>query len=399
MSSRPNPQRKPPSTTKRMIIMLVLALVLLGGLFAVKAMMSAGMNQFFDNMPQPAVAVTTTEVVQREWPQTLEAVGTLVAVNGTDVTTESPGVISAIRFESGQRVRKGDVLVQLDASAETATLRSLEAALKLANTQRDRYRELFSTRQAVAKADLDQRESEAERLQADVGAQRALIARKTIRAPFDGVLGIRKVNLGQYLNPGDAIVNLQSLDPIYLNFSLPEQDVNTVAVGQTLTAAVDALQGKQFTGTITAIESQVDAGTRNFLVQATLPNPNEVLRAGSFARVVSDVGTPLSVLVVPQTAVTFNPYGNSVFVITEVNRAPGETDMMGNPLVGQKLVAQQRFIRTGSTRGDLVAVTDGLAAGERVATSGLLKLRNDAEVTINNKVEPSADETPEPANR
>lgn len=398
MSPRPTSPRKP-STTKRMIVMLILALVLLGGLFGVKAMMSAGMNQFFDNMPQPAVAVTSAQVSERQWSQSLDAVGTLVAINGTDVTTESPGVVSAIRFESGQRVRKGDVLVQLDASAEAATLRSLEAALKLAIIQRDRYRELFSTRQVVAKADLDQRESEAERLQADVGAQRALIARKTIRAPFDGVLGIRKINLGQYLNPGDAIVNLQSLDPIYLNFSLPEQDVNKVAVGQAVSATVDALQGERFAGTITAIESQVDAGTRSFLVQATLANPGETLRAGTFARVSSDVGSALSVLVVPQTAVTFNPYGNAVFVINEVDREPGETDMMGNPLVGRKLVAQQRFISTGPTRGDLVTVTDGLRAGEAVATSGLLKLRNGAEVTINNKVQPSDDEAPAPANR
>ena len=277
MSPRPAPSRTP-STTKRMIVMLILATLLLGGLFAVKAMMSAGMNQFFDNMPQPAVAVTATEAVQRQWPQTLEAVGTLVAVNSTDVTSESPGVVSAIRFESGQRVRKGDVLVQLDASAENATLRSLEAALKLALTQRDRYRELFSTRQAVAKADLDQRESEAERLQADVGAQRALIARKTIRAPFDGVLGIRKINLGQYLNPGDAIVNLQTLDPVFLNFTLPEQDVGKVAVGQPVAVTVDALPDRRFAGTISAIESQVDASTRNFLVQATLANPDEALR-------------------------------------------------------------------------------------------------------------------------
>jgi membrane fusion protein (multidrug efflux system) len=399
MTPRNARPEKKPSTTKRMIIMLILAGVLLGGLFAVKAMMSAGMNQFFDNMPQPAVAVTATEVVQRTWPQSLDAVGTLVAVNGTDVTTESPGVIRTIRFESGQRVKKGDLLLQLDATAESATLASMEAALKLAITQRDRYRELFSTRQAVARADLDQRESEAERLQADVAAQRALIARKSIRAPFDGVLGIRKVNLGQYINPGDAIVSLQMLDPIHLNFSLPEQEVSRVSVGQAVTATVDALQGQRFNGTITAIESLVDASTRNFLVQATLENPDEVLRPGTFARVSSDLGEALTALAVPQTAVTFNPYGNSVFVITEVARQPGETDMMGNPLVGNKLVAQQRFIRTGATRGDLVAVVEGLDVGERVATSGLLKLRNDAEVTINNKVQPSAEESPEPANR
>jgi len=381
-----------------MVVMLLLTGLFLGGLFGIKAMMAAGMNQFFDNMPMPAVSITAAEVERRLWPQTLDAVGTLVAVNGTDVTTEAPGVVSAIRFESGQRVRKGEVLVQLDASAETASLRALEAALKLAQAQRDRYRELFTTRQAVARADLDERESEAERLQAEVNAQRALIARKTIRAPFDGVLGIRKVNPGQFVNPGDAIVSLQSLDPIYVNFSLPEQEIGRVAVGQAVTASVDALEGRAFTGTITAIEARVDAGTRNFLVQATLENPEELLRPGTFARVRSEIGEPLQVLVVPQTAVSFNPYGNSVFVIAEVDRQPGETDMEGKPLVGRKLVARQRFIRTGATRGDLVAVIEGLSAGERVATSGLLKLRNDAEVTVDNTVQPAAEEQPVPPN-
>lgn len=398
MSPRPDRPRRPPSTARRMVVMLLLAGLFLGGLFGIKAMMAAGMNQFFDNMPMPAVSITAAEVERRLWPQTLDAVGTLVAVNGTDVTTEAPGVVSAIRFESGQRVRKGEVLVQLDASAETASLRALEAALKLAQAQRDRYRELFTTRQAVARADLDERESEAERLQAEVNAQRALIARKTIRAPFDGVLGIRKVNPGQFVNPGDAIVSLQSLDPIYVNFSLPEQEIGRVAVGQAVTASVDALEGRAFTGTITAIEARVDAGTRNFLVQATLENPEELLRPGTFARVRSEIGEPLQVLVVPQTAVSFNPYGNSVFVIAEVDRQPGETDMEGKPLVGRKLVARQRFIRTGATRGDLVAVIEGLSAGERVATSGLLKLRNDAEVTVDNTVQPAAEEQPVPPN-
>lgn len=398
MSPRPDRPRRPPSTARRMVVMLLLTGLFLGGLFGIKAMMAAGMNQFFDNMPMPAVSITAAEVERRLWPQTLDAVGTLVAVNGTDVTTEAPGVVSAIRFESGQRVRKGEVLVQLDASAETASLRALEAALKLAQAQRDRYRELFTTRQAVARADLDERESEAERLQAEVNAQRALIARKTIRAPFDGVLGIRKVNPGQFVNPGDAIVSLQSLDPIYVNFSLPEQEIGRVAAGQAVTASVDALEGRAFTGTITAIEARVDAGTRNFLVQATLENPEELLRPGTFARVRSEIGEPLQVLVVPQTAVSFNPYGNSVFVIAEVDRQPGETDMEGKPLVGRKLVARQRFIRTGVTRGDLVAVIEGLSAGERVATSGLLKLRNDAEVTVDNTVQPAAEEQPVPPN-
>ncbi|TDK19406.1 efflux RND transporter periplasmic adaptor subunit [Luteimonas aestuarii] len=395
--AKPSSTRKP-NLPLRMILMLVLTLLVVGGLFAVKAFFGAQTNKFFDNMPQPAVAVTTYEAAPQAWSTSLEAVGTLVAVNGTDVTTEAGGVVRRIAFEAGQPVRAGALLVELNSANELATLKSLEASAQLAGVQANRWQQLAGD-QLVSAAEAEERTTSAATARAAVDAQRALIAQKTVRAPFDGVLGIRRVNLGQFVAPGDAIVSLQSLDPIYLDFTLPEQHLPAIAEGTPINATVDAIPGETFGGTITAIEPSVDASTRNFRVQATLRNPDGALRPGTFARVSFAMGGPSDVVVIPQTAVSFNPYGNAVYVISEVDREPGERDMQGNELTGKKFVARQRFITTGATRGDLVAVTDGLKPGETVATSGLLKLRNDAEVTINNTVQPSADDAPAPANR
>lgn len=388
------------STTLRMIVMLLAVGLLFGAIFGFKWFGNRMMNQAMDSMPQPPVTITAANASSEHWSRTIEAVGTVVAVNGTQVTTEAAGVVSAIRFESGQPVRRGEVLVELDTTTEQATLRSLEAGLHLAITQRDRFRELFTRNQAVARSELDEREAEAERLQAEAAVQRALIARKTIRAPFDGVLGVRRVNLGQYLAPGDAIVSLQSLDPIYIDFSLPEQQLDAVEHGLPVEAMLDVAPGWRFHGTVTAIEPQIDTGTRNFLVQATLDNPEQRLRPGAFARVEAKVGNGEPVVVIPQTAVSFNPYGNSVYVITE-REPPSEQDPVpaaADGEIGPRLVVRQRFIQTGTTRGDLIVVSQGLRPGERVATSGLLKLRNEAEVVINDKVEPAADADPRPDN-
>lgn len=394
--ARQDTERKP-STSGRMLWMLAITAVVFGGVFAVKAMINAGTNQFFDNMPQPPVAVSAYTTTQESWTDAQEAVGTLVAVNGTDVTTESAGVVKRIAFEAGQPVKAGTVLVMLNSANELAVLKSLEAAARLATVQSERWRKLGQDR-LVSLDEVQQRATSAASARAQVEAQRALIAQKTVRAPFDGVLGIRKVNLGQFVNPGDPIVSLQALDPIHLDFSLPEQRIAQTAEGTFIRASVDALPGRTFEGRITAIEPDVDPATRNFAVQATLDNPDHALRPGTFARVRFDSGAPRRVIVIPQTAVSFNPYGNSVYVISEVPAAKGEKTPDDKP-AGPKLVVKQRFVKTGATRGDLVAVTDGLKAGERVVTSGLLKLRNDAVVTINNKVQPSAESAPAPENR
>lgn len=390
--------RKTPSTTRRMIAMLIAVLVIFGGVFAVKALMGKGMNDFFDNMPQPAASVTDWTAKQEEWIDAGQAVGTFVAINGTDVTTEAGGVVRQLSIDVGRPVKAGTVLAQLNTANELAVLKSLEASAKLAGVQRDRWQALARDK-LVSQAEAEERATQAATTLAQVEAQRALIAQKTIRAPFDGVLGIRKVNLGQYLTPGDAIVSLQALDPIYLDFSLPEQRISQVKPGATIRASVDALPGQIFEGKITAIEPQVDPATRNFTVQATLENPDHALRPGTFAHVGFESGDARKVVVIPQTAISFNPYGNAVYVLQEAPRAEGETDMEGKPLTGNKLIVKQRFVKTGTTRGDLIAVTEGLKPGERVATSGLLKLRNDAEVVINNKVQPSTSATPAPENR
>ncbi len=377
--------------------MLIGATVIFGGVFAVKAVMNTGMNEFFDNMPQPPASVSVAVAKAERWRESAEAVGTFVAINGADVTTEAGGVIREILFEPGQRVKAGTVLVRLNTANEEATLRALDAAAKLAVSQRDRWREL-GQQKLVSLADVEQRAADAASALAQVEAQRALIAQKTIRAPFDGTLGIRKANLGQFIAPGSPIVNLQSISPIFLDFTLPQQRMDQLAEGTAIRATVDSLPGRTFDGRITAIEPLIDAETRSVKVQATFVNNDNALRPGTFAKVGFDLGSEQSVVVIPQTAVSFNPYGNAVYVIRETQYGPDEKDMQGKSLSGVKLVVQQRFIKTGATRGDLVAVTEGLKPGERVVTSGLLKLRNDAVVTINNKVQPSADSAPKPDN-
>ncbi len=391
-------QKKPASFPLRLILTLLGALVVFGGVFGVKAFLGGQTNKFFDNMPQPASAVTAYTAKQEQWADAQEAVGTFVAINGTDVTTEAGGVVKELTFEAGQPVKAGTVLVRLNTANELATLKSLEATARLAAVQRDRWRTLGKDK-LVSQDEVEQRATAAASAQADADAQRALISQKTIRAPFDGVLGLRRVNLGQFVNPGDPIVSLQALDPIYLDFSLPEQRIGEVTLGLPVRATVDGLPGQVFEGKITAVEPQIDTDTRNFKVQATLANPEYNLRPGAFAHVGFDTGDSRQVVVVPQTAISFNPYGNAVYVIQEVQRAEGEKDMQGKPLTGKKLVVRQRFVKTGTTRGDLIAVTEGLKPGERVATSGLLKLRNDAEVVVNNKVQPVTEAQPKPENR
>ena len=386
------------SARKRLFWTLLITLVVFGGVFGIKAGIGAKTNEFFDNMPQPAVAISAYAAKGERWTDAQEAVGTFVAINGTDVTTEAGGVVRELTFEAGQPVKAGTVLIRLNTANELATLKSLQATAKLTAVQRDRWRALGKDK-LVSEDEVQQRATNAASAQADADAQSALIAQKTIRAPFSGVLGLRRVNLGQFVNPGDPIVSLQSLDPIYLDFSLPEQRIGDVTEGTLIRATVDGLPGQTFEGKITAIEPQVDTNTRNFKAQATLANPEFNLRPGTFAHVNFDTGAAQKVVVIPQTAVSFNPYGNSVYVISQVRRAEGEKDMQGKPLTGNKLTVKQRFVKTGATRGDLVAVTDGLKPGERVVTSGLLKLRNDAEVTINNKVQPTASATPKPENR
>ena len=313
--------RRPPRPALRWALMLVGVAVVFGGVFLLKAFFAKQTNNFFDNMPQPAASVSATTAKPQRWSEGGEAVGTLVAVNGTDVTTEAGGVVRSIEFEAGQPVAAGAVLVRLNTANEEATLKALETSARLAETQAHRWQQLGQDK-LVSLDEVQQRTAAAAAARAQVEAQRALIAQKTIRAPFAGVLGIRKVNLGQFVSPGDAIVSLQQLDPIYLDFSLPEQMIGKLVDGTTVRATVDALPGRTFEGTVTALEPRVDANTRNFKAQATLRNPDGTLRPGSFAKVAFDLGSEREVVVIPQTAVSFNPYGNAVFVIGRSTGSP-----------------------------------------------------------------------------
>lgn len=287
-----------PSAKKRMALMLIAAAVIFGGVFAVKAIMNAGMNDFFDNMPQPPASVSVAVAKSERWRDDAEAIGTFVAVNGADVTTEAGGVIREFLFEPGQRVKAGTVLVRLNTANEEATLRALDAAAKLAVAQRDRWREL-GQQKLVSQSEVEQRAADAATALAQVEAQRALIAQKTIRAPFDGTLGIRKANLGQFIAPGSPIVNLQSISPIFLDFTLPQQRMDQVEPGITIRATVDSLPGRVFDGRITAIEPLIDAETRSFKVQATFLNEDSALRPGTFAKVGFDLGGEQEVVVIP----------------------------------------------------------------------------------------------------
>lgn len=387
---------RPPSTRKRMFWTLLITVLVFGGVFALWGAMRTMMNSFFDDMPQPPVSVATFEARAERWSGRLEAVGTLVAVNGTDVTTEAGGVVQRITFEPGQPVKAGSLLVELTSDAELATLEALEASANLARVQADRWRAL-GTEQLVSQAEVEERATQAATARAQAESQRALIAQKRIRAPFDGVLGIRKVDLGEYLAPGAPIVSLQSLDPIFLDFTLPEQELGSLREGMAVRARVDSIGGRDFEGQVTAIEPAVDPDTRNFRVQATFDNPDHLLRPGAFARVEFEVGEDEDVVVIPQTAVAFNPYGNVVYVVIPAEDDVENTDEANAE--GDRLIVRQRFIDTGPTRGDMIVVTRGLAPGETVVNGGLLRLRNDAAVVINNDVQPSADERPLPPNR
>lgn len=368
---------------KRMIVILSATVLVFGGTMAAKLVGNRMMNTYLNNMPEMPVTVSSTEVSEQQWTRQVTAVGTLAAVNGANLTTEVAGIIDQIHFDSGSEVKAGDAIISLVSATDEAELASLEAAARLAELERDRVKSLF-TRKSISEAEFDRRETELAQARANALARRSKLEQKTLRAPYDGRLGIRKVNIGQFVAAGDPMIALQSLDPVHLNFNLPEQWYREVDTGLAVRVAVDALGPAGFKGKITAIEPTIDSNTRNFAVQATLANPKKILRPGMFARVQLNLGEPHSVLTVPRAAINFNPYGNSVFILSK--------DKDG------KIRAQQRLIQTGELRGDVIAVTEGLAVGEIIASSGLLKLRNGSLVTIDNSVVPEASTAPTPEN-
>ncbi|WP_027331050.1 efflux RND transporter periplasmic adaptor subunit [Marinimicrobium agarilyticum] len=372
--------------TKRMILMLVAVGIVFGAVFGWKAFGNYMMGQYFANMPEQAIATTATEVKASTWSSTTTAVGSFKAVNGAQLTTEAGGIVTEVHFENGEPVEKGQLLVSLDTETDRAELKRLQAAARLATLELQRYRRLFEEGNS-SESELQRRQSEAQQAQASLEAQEARIRQKMIRAPFSGRSGIRQVNVGQYVSVGSPVVAVQALDPIYLQFTLPTSELPQISEQQAVNARVDAYSNDTFQGVVTAIEPSINEATRSFTVQATLENPEHKLRPGMFGRVTLTLGEPKDLKVVPQTAVQFDPYGNSAYVLY--------TDEDGKTRV------KRRFIKTGERRGDLVEVVDGLKVGERIATSGLLKLSNDALVNVNNDpaVQPSSELNPNPGNK
>ncbi len=330
--------------------------------------------------------VTTTTADFQSWQPQLNAVGSLRAVRGVDMTTEIAGVVRSLHFKSGDNIQEGQLLVQLNADSDVAQLRALEAAAELAATVYQRDQAQYAV-QAISKATLDSAAADLKSKKAQVDQQAALVAKKAIRAPFAGWLGISTVNPGQYMNPGDKIVTLQSIDPIYVDFSLPQQQLSRITIGQKVTAVTDTYPGQIFTGKTNAIDPKVDSNTRNVQIEAVVGNPKRELLPGMFASVNIDAGGVQRYLTLPQTAVSFNPYGATVYIVQETGKSAD-----GKPI----LTAKQSFVNTGATRGDQVAILSGVKAGDIVVTSGQLKLKNGAEIIINNKVQPSNDPAPKP---
>jgi len=335
----------------------------------------------------PSTTVTSAPVKEEDWAPKLSAVGSVSAAQGAVVATELGGTVGEIRFENGAEAKKGDVLVRLDVSQEEALLRSAEAEAQLARTDLERARDL-AAKKVVSRAELDAAESKFRRLNAIVDQMRSNIAKKTIVAPFDGQLGIRQVNVGQTISAGQQVVAVTALDFVYVDFALPEQHVSKLTKDLEVQVRADALPGREFKGKLTAFNSMVDPITRNVPLQATLENSDHALRPGMFAKVDVMLPETRKTIVIPGSAVSYAPYGDSVFVI----------EKQKDPKSGhESLVLRQQFVRTGEVRGDFVAVTQGLKPGQEVVGTGVFKLRNGMAVTINNDLAPKPELNPNPA--
>ncbi len=370
---------------KRMMLMLAAVAIFIVAIGLVKMLqIRAAIAQGMSWQPPPE-AVTTVVTKEEEWPASLSGIGSVAAVHGVTVSADLPGMVGKIGFDSGHRVEAGDVLVELDTSQERAQLAAVEAQRDLVRLNLDRSKQLLD-KGVIAQAEYDQIAAEAKQAEARVGEIRATIQRKVIRAPFAGVLGLRQVNLGQYLNPGDAVVPLQSMDPVYVNFSLPQQDVAALRIGAEVNVAADSIAIGRATGRITAINSVVDEATRNVQVQATFQNPGGELRPGMFVDVQVVLGSSSRVIALPASAISYAPYGNSVYIVGDV-RGPNGKTFRG---------VRQQFVKLGGARGDQIAVLSGVQPGDEVVTSGVFKLRNGAAIFVNNARQPGNNPAPRP---
>jgi len=338
-------------------------------------------------MTPPPETVTSAIVQEEDWAPVLSAVGSISPVQGAIISSELPGIVAEVAFESGATVKKGDLLVHLDTTAEEAQLKSADADTELARADVERARDL-AARKVISKAEIDAAESKFNQKSAMTENMRAIIAKKTIRAPFDGAAGIRTVNVGQMINAGQQIVPLQSLDPVFADFALPQQNLAKLSPGLEVRVTTDAVPGHVFAGKLTAINSMVDVASRNVMLQATLENPGHALRPGMFAKIDVVLPEKQKALVVPGSAISYAPFGDSVFVI----------EKQKDPKTGKESqTIRQQFVRVGEARGDFVSITTGLKAGETVVGTGVFKLRNGMAVTINNDLAPKPQISPTPA--
>ena len=374
---------------KRMVIMLVAVALTFGAVFGFLAFKARMISQIMAAQSNPPQAVSTAVVGLAAWQPRLEAVGSARAVNGANLSSQISGIVSAIHFESGADVKQGSPLVDLIAEDDIAHLEALKATTELARLTYERDQRLVRTK-AISEQTVDSDKWTLKNDEAQVAQQQALVDYKSIKAPFSGRLGIRKVDLGQFLAAGTTVVTLQQLDPIYVDFFLPEQALAQIKVGQHVAAKIDAYPGHAFDGAISAINSLVDIATRNVQIRATFNNPDRRLLPGMFATVEIDVGSAQRLVTLPQTAIAYNSYGNIVFLVEEKG-----TDAAGKP----RLVARQTFVTTGETRGDQVSILNGVKEGDTVVTAGQMKLRNDSPIVVNNAVQPLNDPNPQPVDR
>ncbi len=371
---------------KRIVIAFMGLVILVGILAGIKGLQIKRMVAYGNGFVPPPGVVTTAAVEENSWETLLTAVGSLEAVQGVSVTAELKGKVTRITFEPGAKVAAGTLLVQQDTSVESAQLRAAEAAMTLAKISLDRARKLLNHK-SIAQSELDNAEAQYQQAAAQADNFRAVIAKKKVRAPFAGRLGIRQVNLGQVLNEGDAIVSLQSLDPIYANFLLPQQQLAQVLPGLSVRLTTDAAPDQVVSGEITTISPLVEAATRNIRIQATVANTNELLRPGMFVNVSVVLPGRVEVLTIPATSVLYAPYGDSVFVVEEKK---------DEKLNSSSLLLRQQFVRLGEKRGDFVSVLSGLKPQETVVSTGVFKLRNGQSVVVDNKLSPEFKQAPRP---
>ena len=376
-----------PEMERRMVIMLIGVFLLLGLIFAFNQLKTFMIKQYLSGMGMPPQTVSTMVAKADVWQPKLTSVGSVRAYRGVDLSTEIGGLVVGVPVQSGADVKEGDLLVKLNDASDVAQLNSLKALAELAKVINERDRQQLAI-QAISKNTYDTSKADAKSKQAQVEAQTALVAKKNIKAPFSGRVGIVTINPGQYINPGDKLMTLQTLDPIFIDFNLPQSDAANIQVGQSITVTTDAFKNASFVGKITAVSPKVDTNTRNLQIEAQIDNPDKKVLPGMFANVNIDVGGQLNLITVPQTAVTYNPYGSTVFI----SKDSGKKDKEGKPI----FEAHQVFVTTGQTRGDQVSILKGLEEGMTVVTSGQLKLKNGSPLNINNTVQPTNLPDPKP---